>query len=111
MTVHGEVDVATAGALRETLKRATVPGTKLVVDLAGGRGSRAPAAWKCSYAARSQLEKIGSTMVLRSPHERVMRILEVSGLDRIIRSELGPWQNDKDHDLGGLDGRKGQLPG
>jgi len=110
VTVRGEVDAATAGALREALKGATVPGTKLVVDLSGTLFMDS-SGLNVLLRARSQLEKIGSTIVLRSPHERVLKVLRISGLDRIFPIELEPGQNDKDHDPEEPDEREGRLPG
>jgi anti-sigma B factor antagonist len=88
VTVCGEVDLATAGALWEALQRAAVPSSTLVVDLSA-TSFMDSSGLDVLLRARRHLATIGSTILLRSPHERVVNLLEVSGLDRVFPVELG----------------------
>ncbi len=47
--------------------------------------------------ARRHLATIGNTILLRSPHQRVLKVLEISGLGRVfpIGLETGPNVNDR----------------
>jgi anti-anti-sigma factor len=92
VTVRGEVDLATAGALWETLQKAAVAGTTLVVDLSGTRFIDS-SGLDLLLRARRNLATMGSTIVLRSPHQGVLKVLQVSGLDRIFTIELEPGPN------------------
>jgi anti-sigma B factor antagonist len=108
VTVSGEVDLATAGALWDTLQKAAVPGTTLVVDLSGTLFMDS-SGLDVLLRTRRHLAAIGSTIVLRSPHNRVRKLLEVSGLDRIFPIELE--REPDDHDLGEQGVRERQQPG
>jgi anti-sigma B factor antagonist len=110
VTVRGEVDLATAGALWEALQKATVPGTTLVVDLSGTRFMDS-SGLDVLLRARRYLATIGSTILLRSPHERVLKLLEISGLDRVFPIELEGGRKNNDRDLGGPDNPEGQVRG
>jgi anti-sigma B factor antagonist len=108
VTVRGEVDLATAGALWETLQKASVAGTTLVVDLSG-TSFMDSSGLDVLLRARRHLATIGSTILLRSPHERVVKLLEVSGLDRVF--PLEPERGPNDSEPGGPGEREWQPPG
>jgi anti-anti-sigma factor len=61
--------------------------------------------------ARRHLATIGSTILLRSPHERVLKLLEVSGLDRVFPIEPVRGPNDNGHDLVGPGEQEAQAAG
>jgi anti-sigma B factor antagonist len=96
VTVRGEVDLATAGTLWEALRKATVPGNTLVVDLSGTLFMDSTGL-DVLLRARRHLATIGNTILLRSPHQRVLKVLEISGLGRVfpIGLETGPNVNDR----------------
>ena len=50
--------------------------------------------------ARNRVATLGSTIVLRYPHETLMKVLQISGLDGIFTIGLAPVPKDKDHDIG-----------
>lgn len=108
VTVRGEVDLATAGALWETLQKASVAGTTLVVDLSA-TSFMDSSGLDVLLRARRHLATIGSTILLRSPHERVVKLLEVSGLDRVF--PLEPERGPNDSEPGGPGEREWQPPG
>jgi anti-sigma B factor antagonist len=110
VTVRGEVDLATAGALWETLQKASVAGTTLVVDLSG-TSFMDSSGLDVLLRARRHLVTIGSTILLRSPHERVLQLLEVSGLDRVFPIEPVRGPNDNGHDLVGPGEQEAQPSG
>jgi hypothetical protein len=87
-----------------------VPGNTLVVDLTGARfmGS---SHLDVLLRARRRLATIDSTIPLRSPHERVLKLLEVSSLDRVFPVEFVRGPNDNHHDPGGPGKREGRLAG
>jgi anti-sigma B factor antagonist len=103
VVVCGEVDLATAGALWEALQRAAVPSSTLVVDLSG-TSFMDSSGLDVLLRARRHLATIGSTILLRSPHERILKLLEVSGLDRVLPVEL-------ERGLSGPDNRERVRPG
>jgi anti-sigma B factor antagonist len=110
VTVRGEVDLATAGTLWEALRKATVPGNTLVVDLSGTLFMDSTGL-DVLLRARRHLATIGSTILLRSPHERVLKLLEASGLDGVFPIEFVRGPNDNDLDLGEPGEREAQPSG
>jgi anti-sigma B factor antagonist len=110
VTVRGEVDIACAGALWETLQRGTVAGSTLVVDLSGTRFMDS-SGLDVLLRTRRQLATIGSTLVLRSPHERVMKLLQISGLDGVFTIEVEPRPNDNGHEPSKRGRQEGQQLG
>jgi anti-sigma B factor antagonist len=110
VTVRGEVDIATAGALWETLQRATAPRTALIVDLSGTLFIDS-SGLDVLLRARRHLASVGSTIVLRSPHKHVIKILEISGLAGIFPIEFEPGPGDQAEHLAALGAAERQLPG
>ncbi len=108
VTVRAEVDLAMAGALLEALQEAAAPGATLVVDL-----SAAPFMGSSGrdelLRTRGYLATIGSPIVLRSQQNRVLKLLEVSGLGPVFPVERGPKPNG--HDLAEPGVRERQWPG
>lgn len=85
ITVSGEVDLATAADLERALSEA-MTGTDAAtidVDLAGVEFMDS-AGLRVLVAARKQAEDAGRTLRLRSPHERVRRIIEITGLAAVF---------------------------
>lgn len=85
VSVSGEVDLATAPelerALGEALARPEVTGVE--VDLAGVEFMDS-AGLRVLVAARKQAEDSGRTLRLRAPHDRVRRIIEITGLSEVF---------------------------
>ena len=85
ITVSGEVDLATAADLERALSEAMTgtEATTIEVDLAGVEFMDS-AGLRVLVAARKQAEDAGRTLRLRSPHERVRRIIEITGLAAVF---------------------------
>lgn len=82
LTVTGEVDLATARRLEEAVERALVPGTPLIVDLAGvefidSAGSRALALAERAASARG-------ARLLVIPSATVARVFRIGGLEALF---------------------------
>ncbi|GGS38580.1 MULTISPECIES: STAS domain-containing protein [Actinokineospora] len=81
ISVSGEVDLATAADLERTLSE-TMAGSSaatIEVDLSQVEFMDS-AGLRVLVAARKQAEDAGRTLRLRAPHERVRRIIEITGL-------------------------------
>lgn len=85
ITVSGEVDLATAADLERALSEALTgtDATTIEVDLSGVEFMDS-AGLRVLVAARKQAEDAGRTLRLRSPHERVRRIIEITGLAAVF---------------------------
>ncbi|MFB4320488.1 STAS domain-containing protein [Actinomadura sp. 21ATH] len=80
--VRGELDTATAPALREALFRALRPGTgPLILDLSGLSFCDA-AGLSVLVDARLRADARGIVMLLAAPGPRLRALLRVTGLDR-----------------------------
>jgi anti-anti-sigma regulatory factor len=88
----------------------TVPGATLRIDLSGTRFMDS-SGMDVLLRPRRHLATIGSTILLRSPHERVAKLLQVSGLDRVFPIELERGPKESGHDLGEPGEHEGQPPG
>jgi anti-anti-sigma factor len=83
VAVAGEVDLAVAGALREVLKRALAEGASVIVDLRelvfmDSSGIHALA------DADQRAREFGKRLVIAHPAPSVLRILELTGLNRVL---------------------------
>ncbi|GAA4437884.1 STAS domain-containing protein [Actinokineospora soli] len=85
ISVSGEVDLATAADLERALAdaMATSDSGAIEVDLAGVEFMDS-AGLRVLVAARKQAEDAGRDFRLRSPHDRVRRIIEITGLSAVF---------------------------
>jgi anti-sigma B factor antagonist len=84
ITVSGEVDLATAADLEGVIAEALSGSASVIeVDLAGVEFMDS-AGLRVLVAARKQADDAGRTLRLRSPHERVRRIIEITGLSAVF---------------------------
>ena len=81
VAVEGDCDVHTSGALREAVKNAQAATGDVVIDLAGvdfmdstGLG--------VLVGALTRSREAGTTLELARPGERVLRLLQLTGLDQ-----------------------------
>ncbi|PPK67512.1 STAS domain-containing protein [Actinokineospora auranticolor] len=82
--VTGEVDLATAPQLEQALDDALAqPGGGVRVDLSGVEFMDS-AGLRVLVAALRKAEESGRSLVLDSPHERVRRIIEITGLAEVF---------------------------
>jgi anti-sigma B factor antagonist len=87
VSVSGELDVATAGLLGEELDRTTKRGARrVIVDLIGLTFIDSVALGVLTEGAR-RLRTIGGVCVVVSQDPRILRVFEITGLDRVFRIE------------------------
>jgi anti-anti-sigma factor len=84
LTLNGELDLASAPALRETIARLSSEGTTEIVLDIGGLQFIDSTGLRCILAARSACERAGTRMVVQPEPDRVApqvrRLLQVTGL-------------------------------
>ncbi|MBT2207848.1 STAS domain-containing protein [Actinomadura sp. NEAU-AAG7] len=82
VALRGELDMATAPALREALRIALRdPGALVVIDLADVTFCDA-SGLALLVGTRRRTEREGAAVVLAAPRPQLARLLEISGLDR-----------------------------
>ena len=87
VSVAGELDIATAGRLREELELAIGRGARrVIVDLIGLTFIDSVALGVLTEGAR-RLRADGGVCVVVSQDPRILRVFEITGLDRIFRIE------------------------
>ena len=87
--VHGEIDIATADSLSGPVEKALQTSRSLIIDLADTTFMDS-SGLAALLRARKKLQEVGGTITLRSPHERVLRILQLTGTDRLFDCERDP---------------------
>ena len=87
VSVAGELDIATAGRLSDELDRTADRGARrVIVDLVGLTFIDSVALGVLTEEAR-RLRADGGTCVVVSQDPRILRVFEITGLDRIFRIE------------------------
>jgi anti-sigma B factor antagonist len=87
VSVSGELDVATAGRLREELDLTAERGARrVIVDLIGLTFIDSVALGVLTEAAK-RLRTDGGVCVVVSQDPRILRVFQITGLDRIFRIE------------------------
>jgi anti-sigma B factor antagonist len=87
VSVTGELDIATAGKLSEELERTSNLGARrLIVDLVGLTFIDSVALGVLTEEAR-RLRSDGGLCVVVSQDPRILRVFEITGLDRIFQIE------------------------
>ena len=87
VSVTGELDIATAGKLSEELERTSNLGARrLIVDLVGLTFIDSVALGVLTEEAR-RLRADGGVCVVVSQDPRILRVFEITGLDRIFQIE------------------------
>jgi len=82
--LRGRVDVSTANELAQALTRLAVSGEPMLVDLSGAELTDS-AALAALVLAQKTARRRGSDLVLAGAKGRTMRLLEVTGLDRVFQ--------------------------
>ncbi len=83
--VAGEIDVWTAPGLREALFDLVRPGQReIVIDLADVSFMDSTGIATFALLARRVMEAGGGSITLKSPRRSVQKVLDVSGLSRIV---------------------------
>ncbi|MFG2424863.1 STAS domain-containing protein [Streptomyces sp. NPDC048448] len=87
--VAGELDYATAGALREQVERLVLsPGQDLVIDLSGLEYCDSTGI-TALLAARQRAQAVGADMALAAVPTNTLRILTIAGLDQVFTIRPG----------------------
>jgi anti-sigma B factor antagonist len=87
VSVSGELDIATAGRFAEEFERtAARDARRVIVDLVGLTFIDSVALGVLTEEAR-RLRAAGGTCVVVSQDPRILRVFEITGLDRIFRIE------------------------
>ena len=87
VSVSGELDIATADRLAEELERtAERNARRVIVDLVGLTFIDSVALGVLTEEAR-RLRVAGGTCIVVSQDPRILRVFEITGLDRIFRIE------------------------
>jgi anti-sigma B factor antagonist len=87
VSVSGELDIATADRLAEELERTVERNARrVIVDLVGLTFIDSVALGVLTEEAR-RLRSTGGTCIVVSQDPRILRVFEITGLDRIFRIE------------------------
>ena len=87
VSVSGELDIATAGRFADELERtAERDARRVIVDLVGLTFIDSVALGVLTEEAR-RLRASGGTCIVVSQDPRILRVFEITGLDRIFRIE------------------------
>jgi anti-sigma B factor antagonist len=87
VSVSGELDIATAGRFAQEFERtAERNARRVIVDLVGLTFIDSVALGVLTEEAR-RLRAIGGTCIVVSQDPRILRVFEITGLDRIFRIE------------------------
>ena len=87
VSVSGELDIATAGRLGDALSRTSERSARrVIVDLVGVTFIDSVALGVLTEEAR-RLRASGGTCIVVSQDPRILRVFEITGLDRIFRIE------------------------
>lgn len=80
--LSGELDMATSAGVEQTLTTMAGPAV-VVVDLQGVSFIDS-SGLSTLLRAKREIERRGSQLVLRNPHPNVLRVLQLTGLDRML---------------------------
>jgi len=83
LSAEGDIDLATAGILRDALARALEDSVSLVVDV-GGVGFIDSSGLNALVWGHWQAQKEGGSLRLRRPSPMLCRLLEITALDSLL---------------------------
>jgi anti-sigma B factor antagonist len=84
VAASGDLDLSTQAALRQALHELIEQGTTdIIVDLTGATFIDSTVLGVL-IGAQNRLRPLGSALVLVSPHERILKIFRLTGLDRVF---------------------------
>ena len=84
--VQGEIDVSTAGRLRDAVEPHMGPEQTIVLDLSGVEFMDS-ACLKVLVHARSRLTDDGGSLILRNPSQVAHRLLTIAGVEFILAED------------------------
>ncbi len=86
MTIHGDIDLRSSADIRAAIGEAARPDAELIIDLAGVRFLDSSGLGALVWARRRMQREGGDVVVVR-PRRNVRRMLEVSGLSKVVPVE------------------------
>ena len=93
--VRGEIDIATAGRLRDAIEPHMGPEQTIVLDLSGVEFMDS----SCIHvliAARTTLTADGGSLILRNPSRAAHQVLTVGGANELLEAEAQDHKSDPD---------------
>jgi anti-sigma B factor antagonist len=94
VAARGEIDIYTGPALRDVLKDALASGSgEVVIDMADVSFIDS-SGLSVIIGAHKRAEDSGIDLVLRNPTARVVRLLELTGLNRVLTVVSAPLSED-----------------
>jgi len=90
---RGEVDIATMGALRDSIEPFLGPNQTIVLDLSQLTFADS-ALLKVLVHARGELTQHGGSLLLRNPSKVARRLLTITELDDMIQDEVDRQNED-----------------
>lgn len=82
--LHGDIDLATAPALRERLLNALRPGLRLLILDMSGVSFCDAAGLAVLIGTQRRASALGITLHLAAPRPQVIKVLRITGLDRYL---------------------------
>ncbi|HUF58419.1 MAG TPA: STAS domain-containing protein [Actinomycetota bacterium] len=91
--VRGEIDMATAGRLRDAIEPHMGPKQTIVLDLSGVEFMDS-SSLHVLVQARGELTKNGGSLILRNPSRAAHRVLSVSGANDLLEIDAQDHPSD-----------------
>jgi anti-anti-sigma factor len=86
LVAEGDIDLATAGILRDALARALEDSASLVVDV-GGVGFIDSSGLNALVWGHWEAQKSGGSLRLRRPSPMLCRLMEITALDSLLLTD------------------------
>jgi anti-sigma B factor antagonist len=93
--VRGEIDVATAGRLRDVIEPHMGPRQTIILDLSEVKFMDS-ACLHVLVRARGQLTENGGSLILRNPSSAAHRVLSVAGATDLLETDARDHPSDSD---------------
>jgi anti-sigma B factor antagonist len=91
--VRGEIDMATAGRLRDVIEPHMGPKQKIILDLSEVEFMDS-SSLKVLVQARGRLTENGGSLILRNPSSAAHRLLTVAGANDLLETEAQDHPSD-----------------
>ena len=91
--VRGEIDMATAGRLRDVIEPHMGPNQKIILDLAEVEFMDS-SSLKVLVQARGRLTEDGGSLILRNPSKSAHRLLTVAGANDLLEADAQDHPSD-----------------
>jgi anti-sigma B factor antagonist len=91
--VRGEIDMATAGRLRDVIEPHMGPNQKIILDLSEVEFMDS-SSLKVLVQARGRLTENGGSLILRNPSSAAHRLLTVAGANDLLEADAQDHPSD-----------------